>query len=89
MKSYHSHSTRAASTHAIPIPKCKNKITKKSPFQLTIRSWNSLNSQCHEAHTKSQFSTLINMYDFTKILFLYCVSRSAQVAFTQLRVGFL
>ncbi len=88
MKTYHSHSTRAASTHTIPMPKCKKEITKVL-FPSTIRFWNSLNSQCREARTKSQFSTLINnMYDCKKRLFLYCVSRSTKVAFTQLRVGF-
>ncbi len=68
MKTYHSYSTRAAtSTHTILMPKCKKEITKKSFFPSTIRSWNSLNSQCSEAHTKSQFSTLINnMYDCKK-----------------------
>ncbi len=87
MKTYHSHSTRPASTHTIPMPKCKNEITKKSFFPSTIRSWNSLN--CHEARNKSQFSTLINnMYDCKKRVFLYCVARSEQVAFTQLRDGF-
>ncbi len=64
MKTYHSHSTLAASTHTIPMPKCKKEITKESFCPSTIRSWNSLNSQCREAHIKSQFSTLINdMYD--------------------------
>ncbi len=47
MKTYHSHSTQAALTQSIPMPKC------------TIRSWNSPNPQCREAHAKSQFSTLI------------------------------
>ncbi len=60
MKTYHSHSTRAALTQSIPMPKCKNEITKKSFFPSTIRSRNSLNPQCCEARTKSQFSTLIN-----------------------------
>ncbi len=54
MKTYDSHSTRAASTHTIPMPKCKKEITKQSFFPSTIRSGNSLNSQCCEAHTKSQ-----------------------------------
>ncbi len=89
MKTYHSHSTQAASTHTIPMPKFKKEITKKSFFPSNIRSWNSPNSQCRQARTKSQLSTLINnMYDCKKRLFLYCVSRCAQVAFTQLRVGF-
>ncbi len=89
MKTYHRHSTQAASTHTIHMPKCKKEITKKSLFPSTIGSWNSINSRCGEAHTKSQFSTLINnMYDCKKRLVLHCVSKSAQVAFTQLRVGF-
>ncbi len=60
MKTYHSHPTRTASTHIIPMPKCKKEVTEKYLFPSTIRSWNSLNSQWCEAHTKSQFSTLIN-----------------------------
>ncbi len=68
---------------------CTKYCPKTSFFPSTIRSWNSLNSQCHEAHINSQFSTLINnMYDCKKRLFLHCVSRSSQVVFTQLRVGF-
>ncbi len=31
MKTYHNHSTRAASNHTIPMPKCKTKLPK-SPF---------------------------------------------------------
>jgi hypothetical protein len=89
MKTYHSHSTRAASTHKIPIPKCKKEITKKSFFPSTISSWNMLTSQCSESITKSQFSILVNnMYYYEKRLFVHTVSRNAQVAFTQLRVGF-
>ncbi len=59
MKTYYSHSTRTALTQSIPIPKCKKENTKKSLFPSTIRSWNSLNPQCREAHTQSQISTLI------------------------------
>ncbi len=89
MKTYHSYSTQAALTQSIPMPKCKKEITKKSIFPSTIKSWNSLNPQCHEARTKSQFSTLINnMYDCKKKLFLHCASRSTEIAFTQLNVGF-
>ncbi len=67
------------------LPKCKEEITKKHFCPSTIRSWNSLNPQCHEASSKSQFSTLINnMYDSKKRLILYCVSRSTQIAFSQL-----
>ncbi len=62
---------------------------KTNYFLSTIRSWISLNPQCREAHTKSQFSTLINnMSVCKKRLFLHCVSRSTQIAFTHLRVGF-
>ncbi len=52
MKTYHNHSTRAALTQSIPMPKCKKEITKCPFFHPTnIRSWNSLNPQCREAHT--------------------------------------
>ncbi len=79
----------AALTQSIAMTKCKKEITKKSFFPSTIRSCISLNPQCHEARTTTQLSTLINnMYDYKKRLFLYCVSRSTQIAFTQLRVGF-
>ncbi len=89
MKTYHILSTWAALTQSIPMPKCKKEIAKMSFFPSTIRSWNSLNPQCLEALTKSQFSTLINnMYDSKNIIFLHYVSRSTQIAFTQLRVGF-
>ncbi len=75
MKTYHIYSTRAAITQSISIPKCKNKLP--------------INPQYCEAHTKSQFSTLINnMYNCKKRLFLHSVSRSTQISFTQLRVGF-
>ncbi len=36
MKTYHSHSIRAAFTHSIPIPKCKKEITKTSLFHPSL-----------------------------------------------------
>ncbi len=89
MKTYHSHSTRASSTHTITMPNVKKKLPKSPFFHQLLDPGIHLILCAMSACTKSQLSTLINnMHDCKKSLFLLCVSRHAQVAFIQLRIGF-